>query len=126
MREITSHKINPCNDTLRIQVMDAPGAGGACHHYTIDGYKPENGGVGLPTSTLIAFQNGPINESGVNGVTHEALLAILIDRLECFQKGPYSGRDNAVALTQLETAHMWLQKRTRDRMARGVEGTHAK
>lgn len=125
MREITSHQVNPANDTLRLRVIDDPGSGGAHHHYVIDGYKPENGGVAIPTSTFIAFQNGPINEAGVNGVTQEVLLAIIIDRLQCFQKGPYASRENALALTKLEEAQMWLQKRTRDRMARGVEGTHA-
>jgi hypothetical protein len=33
------------------------------------------------------FQNGPIAEVGVNGVTHEVLLAIVADRLRSFQKG---------------------------------------
>ncbi len=74
----------------------------------------------------ISFQNGPIKEVGVNGVTHEALLAILIDRLRSFQAGPYSNRANAIALTKMEEALMWLQQRTRERIKRGVEGTHAK
>ena len=37
----------------------------------------------------IRFQNGPIAEAGVNGLTHEALLAVLEDRLVGFQSGPY-------------------------------------
>jgi len=126
MRTLNEHKINPCNDTLSITVTDQPGAGGACHHYLIAGYKPENGGVAIPAETLIAFQNGPINEVGVNGVTQEVLLAIVADRLRSFQAGPYACRDNAVALTKIEEAQMWLQKRTLERMRRGVEGTHAK
>lgn len=40
-------------------------------------------------------------------------------------RGKYACRENALALTALEEALMWLQKRTRDRLARGVEGTHA-
>ena len=76
--------------------------------------------------TDIHFQEGPINEHGVNGVTQEALLAVVIDRLRSFQFGEYSCRENAVALTKLEEGLMWLQKRTRDRLARGVEGTSAK
>lgn len=73
----------------------------------------------------IVFQNGPIGEVGTNGVTHEALLEICADRLRCFQTGLYSSRDNACALTKIEEAMLWLKKRTWDRMARGVEGTHA-
>jgi hypothetical protein len=75
-------------------------------------------------SLSILFQNGPIPEKGTNGVTHEALLAILVDRMQGFQKGQYACRENAIALTHLEEALMWLQKRTRERVARGVEGTH--
>ncbi|ODT86711.1 MAG: hypothetical protein ABS78_15575 [Phenylobacterium sp. SCN 70-31] len=71
------------------------------------------------------FQNGPIGEVGVNGLTHEALLAILVDRLRAFQAGPFSCRENALALTKLEEAQQWLGARTRARMVRGVEGTHA-
>lgn len=120
MRTLTDHKVNPANDTLVITVLDDPGAGGACHQYRVDSTDPH-----FHVPTEICFQNGPINEVGVNGLTHEALLAIVCDRLRSFQKGPYACRENALALTNLEQAQMWLQKRTRDRMARNVEGTHA-
>lgn len=56
---------------------------------------------------------------------NEALLAIVEDRLQGFQSGQYACRENALALTKLQEAMMWLQKRTRDRMARGVEGSNA-
>lgn len=116
MREIHDHKVNPANDQLQILVHDEPGAGGANHEYSIQ--LPQGGFF------KIGFQNGPIAEAGVNGVTQEALLAICIDRLRCFQKGPYSCRENALALTKLEEAQHWLHSRTRARMERGVEGTH--
>jgi hypothetical protein len=74
----------------------------------------------------VLFQNGPIKEVGCNGLTHESLLAIIIDRLQGFQSGQYACRENAIALTKIQEAQMWLQKRTRDRLARGVEGTHEK
>jgi hypothetical protein len=73
--------------------------------------------------TRIAFQNGPIKEFGSNGLTQEALFAIIIDRLEGFQTGKFSCRENAVALTHTDTALLWLKKRTFDRLARSVEGT---
>ncbi|CAK0743203.1 conserved hypothetical protein [Azospirillaceae bacterium] len=78
------------------------------------------------TINLVSFQNGPINEVGVNGQTHEAYLAILIHRLECFQAGPFKGEFNENALRHLKEARMWLLERTRERMTRGVEGTHNK
>lgn len=129
MRTLTSHLVNPANDKLAITVEDEPGQGGACHRYVARGFSlagnPSSREEDDFTGTLpIIFQNGPIAEVGVNGLTHEALLAILEDRLEHFQKGPYACRENALALTNIQQAQMWLQKRTRDRMARNVEGTH--
>jgi len=77
--------------------------------------------------------DGPIGEVGANGISNEALLAIVEHRLQCFQSSEFACRENAVALTKLQEAialiklqeaMMWLQKRTLDRMRRGVEGTH--
>lgn len=126
MRSITSHQVNPANDILTITVTDEPGAGGANHHYVIAGYKPLNSGLALPEQTVIAFQNGPIKDptTDVNGVTHEALLAIVIDRLESFQAGPYACAENALALLLARESQRVLQSRTLARMVRGVEGTH--
>lgn len=122
MRTVTDHKLNGLNDALEINVLDEPGQGGANHEYQIMVLGDEDGVI----TTDIHFQNGPIQEAGVNGISGEALLAIVIDRLRSFQAGPFSCRENAVALTYAETALMWLQKRTRDRLARGVEGTNQK
>lgn len=121
MREITSHKVNECNENLQIIVLDEPGSGGACHKYGIN--LLNNGGCSGPK---IEFQNGPIAEVGPNGITQEALIAICIDRLKSFQAGPFACRENALALTKLEEAMHWLHHRTCERLSRGVEGTHAK
>ena len=74
----------------------------------------------------IHFQEGPIKEEGINGVCIEDLIAMVITRLEHFQKSPYACRDNAVAITKLEEALLWLRKRTIGRESRGVEGTNQK
>ena len=47
-----------------------------------------------------------------------------IERLKCFQNSEFSCNENAMAIIKLEEALMWLRKRTMDREARGVEGTH--
>jgi hypothetical protein len=120
MRTINDHKVNPANDSIEIAVLDEPGAGGANHKYDVSWGPGEYQGI------HINFQNGPIAEAGVNGVTQEVLIAICIDRLRSFQAGPYACRENALALTKLEEAQQWLHSRTRARMARGVEGTHQK
>lgn len=127
-RELHSHKVNGLNEALKIAVLDEPCQGNACHEYAITFIDESLGGIERsPLSgrnCIISFQNGPINEAGINGISNEALLAIVEDRLLGFQSGQYACRDNAVALTKVQEAMMWLQKRTRDRMARGVEGTH--
>lgn len=129
MRLLTGHKVNPANDQLEIRVTDAPGAGGANHLYTILGFNAGNNPSNDSNPYIgidILFQNGPIGEVGVNGITHEALLEIVADRLRSFQAGPYSCRENALALTKIEEAQHWLHHRTLKRMQRGVEGTHEK
>lgn len=147
MRELHDHKVNGLNEAIKIAVLDEPGQGGACHKYEmrigdVPNGKPTiaeleqilasnepqsmnmhpDGGITTDVIQRISFQNGPVKEFGFNGVSQEALLTIVIDRLRSFQQGPFSCRDNACALTHCEEALMWLQKRTRDRMARGVEG----
>jgi hypothetical protein len=132
MRFLTDHIVNPANDKLTITVLDEPGSGGANHLYKIEGFNsasnpsdPWTKAHGQPAvHGHVLFQNGPIAEYGVNGVTHEVLLAILADRLRGFQSGTYASPDNADALARIEEAQYYLQKRTRERMARGVEGTH--
>ena len=123
MRMVSDHKVgNGAADVIEIKVIDAPGAGGANHNYLLS-WNHDSNGIAAQRDTLdISFQNGPIKEAGVNGVTQEALLAIVIDRLRSFQAGPFACRDNAVALTKCEEALMWLHRRTRDRIQRGVEG----
>ncbi len=128
MRTLEDHKVNPANDVLTVRVLDEPGSGGANHAYLISGFdnttNPSDPDDQDADTALILFQNGPIAEAGVNGVTHEALLAILCDRMRGFQAGPYHSADNAEALACMEQAQTALQRRTKARMARGVEGTH--
>lgn len=128
MRKITSHIVNECNEKLTITAVDGAGPGGASHRYDIDGMDSRTN-ESVPNSlhhqkVILAFQHGTVPEKGPNGVTHEALLAIVMDRLEGFQSGPYKCADNEEALIHLRAAQTALQRRTRSRMARGVEGTH--
>lgn len=125
MRTINDHKVNPANDRLTITVTDEPGAGGANHAYEIGGFDPGPNAPANAGYVTLSFQNGPINENGVNGITQEVLLAIVADRLRSFQAGKFACRENAIALTKIEEALHWLHSRTRARMLRGVEGTHA-
>lgn len=116
MRELTNHIVSGDQAVqLKVTVEDEPGAGGACHSYGV--YGPDNF-----CFAAVYFQNGAIKEHGVNGITHEALLAILIDRLAAFQNGPFPSDENLEALRCLKQALHHLQDRTLKRIARGVEG----
>ena len=71
------------------------------------------------------FQTGPVDvEGGRKGAFIEDLLEVVIDRLQWYQAGQFSCRENAIALTHIETAPLWLNERTRKRQERGVEGTY--
>ena len=125
MRTLTDHIVSGDQAVqLKINVVDEPGAGGANHEYAISWKGPVDGGP--DDFIVIKFQNGPIKEVGVNGVTNEALLAIVIDRLRSFQAGPFSCQENTIAFMQCEDALEWLQRRTLARIKRGVEGTNQK
>jgi len=119
MRKITDHIANPVNDRIEITAQGDIGRGGENVNYLVE--VPDDDACTVD----IYFQNGPIAEVGVNGVTNEVLLAIVIDRLRSLQAGPFKCDDNDYALFAAEDALHWLKERTRDRMERGVEGTSA-
>ena len=118
MRSLKSHIVegDSSNHQIEIDILDAPGQGNAHHEYRICHNHEALG--------RISFQNGPIKEFGVNGITQESLLAIIIDRLECFQNGPFKSEYNQTALDHCKAALNSLQQRTRERISRGVEGQH--
>lgn len=60
-----------------------------------------------------------------NGTTNEEVLKVLIDRMQTLQK-KFPCRENSIVITNLEESLMWLNKRTADRIERGVEGKHLK
>lgn len=123
-REIKTHIVaGDTADQLTLHTTDEPGPGAAHHRYVIGGYAPQPEAW---APTVISFQNGPIKENGVNGLTQEVLLAVVQDRLESFQSGPFACDANARALEHIKEAQYQLQARTRERIARSVEGTNAK
>jgi hypothetical protein len=124
-REITTHKVNGLNEMIGIVCTDEPGPGGANHDYFVTVTNPHDSRQQIVTA--INFQRGPINVLGSRlGLSNEALLAIVADRLFSFQSGPYACDENALALGHVQSALAILHKRTRERVARGVEGTMEK
>lgn len=70
----------------------------------------------------IKFQDGTIPKNGRNGLQLEEVLEQVLERLQSYNK-TVPCRENSLAITKIEEAIMWLNKRTADRKARGVEGT---
>ena len=72
-------------------------------------------------STIIEFQRGAVKEAGVNGVTSEALLEILIHRTQVLNER-FPCEENAQALAAMKVALGAFHLRTARRVSRGVEG----
>lgn len=121
--QLTDHQINEFNSSyVTVTRYDDKPEFGAHHEYGI--YVGDPSSTGPPTA-ILKFQKGPVKEYGTNGITDEALLAIVLDRLRGFQTTPHSCRENALAITKLEEALHWLMHRSIARQRRGVEGTNA-
>jgi hypothetical protein len=103
---------------LMVVARGVPGLGGACDDYAV--HYGENQCVELP------FQNKPAPDGARwSGLTLEALLWVVLDRLAMFQQGPYPCEQNGWALEHVRSALRCLAERTDDRKRRGVEGTCA-
>lgn len=95
----------------------------AGHHYELESHEP-----GAPQvlqfihkdkaedSLPLAFQ------TKANGTTTEEVLACLIDRTQHLNRA-VPCRENSIAITKMEEALLWLNKRTADLQQRKVEGT---
>lgn len=94
------------------------------HVLDTDG-NPAGGGT-IGTGLSIVWQSGLLGRGDErkepNGASVEDVIRATIGRLEFYQTASnrkFACRENAIALTHLETALLWLEKRTADQ----VEGT---
>ncbi len=111
----------------KVRVCDEKGNGGANHIYEIFGEGPSKDGIIENVSVFIEFQNGARKlPDSIHGVLDTDLLEIVRHRLQCFQQGTFATRENAIALTHIEEALMWMNKRVEDRIERNVLGTNNK
>jgi hypothetical protein len=69
----------------------------------------------------IQFQRGPVPENGVNGVTNECLLHVLLHRTR-FLNAKFPCAENQLAIQHMEEALAYFNMRTAARITRGVEG----
>lgn len=112
------------SNQIEIKLRNKPGEEGEPSSYDI--FCSPSAEDPLTLLTVIGFQRGTVADEGVNGVTVEALLAIVMDRLEYFQSGPLQNNPTGVALSHCHKALESLKRRTADRIKRGVEGTYQK
>lgn len=66
-------------------------------------------------------QRGPIKDVGVNGCQIDDLITFALGTIRTFNM-KFPCRENSLAITDLESALNWLERRKRDREDRGVEG----
>lgn len=96
-------------------------------HWSDENGNPA-GGVTSGKGFTISWQNGPLGRDMArrepNGAFVEDVIAAAVDRIEFYQRSKFACEDNAEALQNLVAALIALQRRTRDREARAVEGTH--
>lgn len=108
----------PNNAPTNVAALDErdPKAGNASHTYGIQTGGPAD-------ITKIQFQHGARGEEGSTaGVFDDDLLAIVQDRMEGFQSGPFACDENQGCLDAIKAARAALGIRVARRMAKGVLG----
>ena len=121
MPQITTHHDgHGLNDAIMLECDERdPNAGGASHDYTAMLY----GDIVLNAQ----FQHGPRHEAGSKpGITDAVLLAVIKDRYEAFQAGPFSCEENQRVLEHLDAALAEMRARADARASRGVLGKNEK
>lgn len=92
------------------------------HEYRADNFDDKDSGVSINFIHKVPVSEGSTELKTLkDGTTNEEVLRILIDRMN-FLNSKFLCRENAITITKLEEALMWLEKRTRDRVEREVEG----
>lgn len=97
--------------------------------YSIPTYKVTDEGIQDGEGSEIWFCKGNKEDSSQHrqeGVFTETLIATSKAYLESVNVGPLASRDTAMAITKLDEALMWLNKRADDRILRGVQATYQK
>ena len=95
--------------------------------YEVNIFKVTNDGLQDAGKQLIQFCKGNIQDDTVlrqDGLFTETLIAVAKKYLEENNVGPLASREGSMAITKLDEALMWIQKRAEDRIARAVQGTY--
>ena len=96
--------------------------------HAVDADGMPAGGFTEGVGFRVDWQDGPLNAGGVrrkqSGAFVEHLIEAVIDRIEFYQSSKFQSDFNVDTLAHLRAALESQQARTRDRIRRGVEGTH--
>lgn len=97
--------------------------------YRVPTYKVTNDGIVDGSGIEIVFCKGN-KDSEANlrqeGVFTETLLQTALQYLQSVNVGEMASRETSMAITKLDEALMWINKRTEDRKLRGVQSTYQK
>lgn len=75
----------------------------------------------------VQFQTGHLDAEGSRaGILDDALITLMLHRLEGWQAGTMRCRENALVITKLQEALHWKRHRAEERRRRGVLGTDGK
>lgn len=94
-RKITEHQVDPVNDQIRIQAVVASEDQEIPNSYWLsyDG-----------SSVCLSFHHDESQLKDTNGITEQALLVVLADRLRCRQESKHTCEADAIALLCVERA----------------------
>ncbi len=95
--------------------------------YFVPTYKVTNKGIKDGSGIEIVFCKGNKEDETVErqeGLFTETLIQTAKQYLESVNTGPLASRETSTAITKLDEAIMWLNKRAEDRKDRGVQGTY--
>ena len=98
-------------------------------HWSDDQGRPA-GGVSSGRGLAISWQNGPLGRGDErrepNGAFVEDVIDAVIGRIEFYEASEFACSENQEALEHLRAVARALDRRTKEREARRVEGLHEK
>lgn len=97
--------------------------------YNVPTYLVNNEGIQDGVGATIVFCKGNKEDASAlrqEGFFTETLIEVAKQYLESVNKHPLATRETSMAITKLDEALMWIQKRADDRKARNVQTTYQK
>lgn len=97
--------------------------------YQLPTYYVTNDGIVDGDGMVLRFCKGAKDDDTIGrqeGVFVESLLKMISTHLALVNVGDLSSRETSVAITKVDEALMWLDKRKEDRILRGVHQTYKK